>query len=88
LAFWRPHLCLVLLKPFGKYRSRKATGPPTITINGLDHDLGPHGTKADRIEYDPRITERLSSGRPASHGAPAHIASKVFAATSRGAAGA
>ncbi|MBA3484734.1 MAG: site-specific integrase [Pirellulales bacterium] len=37
-------------------------------MNGRDHYLGPHGTKASKLEYDRLITEWLSSGRSHSFG--------------------
>jgi integrase len=52
-----------------KYQKHKASGQAVVTINGRDHYLGPHGTKASKLEYDRLITEWLSSGRSASFGA-------------------
>src|SRR5690606_24433080 len=40
-----------------------------VAINGRDFYLGPHGSKASKVEYDRLITEWLSSGRSASFGA-------------------
>jgi integrase len=34
-----------------------------VTLNGHDYYLGPHGTKASRIEYDRLIAEWLAQGR-------------------------
>jgi integrase len=39
-----------------------------VTLNGADHYLGPHGTRASKYEYDRLITEWLSSGRSATFG--------------------
>ena len=49
-----------------KYRKHRGSGQAVVTIAGRDHYLGPHGTKASRIEYDRLIMEWLASGRPAS----------------------
>jgi integrase len=58
-----------------KYRKHRASGQAVVTINGKDHYLGPHGTKASKLEYDRLITEWLLSGRSTSFGAPQHVAS-------------
>lgn len=58
-----------------KYRKHKQSGQAIATINGRDHLLGPHGTKASRLEYDRLITEWLSSGRSSSYGVPEHVVS-------------
>jgi integrase len=58
-----------------KYRKHKASGQAIVEINGRRHYLGPHGTKASRIEYDARITEWLASGRSTSYGVPEHVTS-------------
>jgi integrase len=47
-----------------KYRKHKATGQAVCTISGKDYYLGPHGTKASKIEYDRLIGEWLAGGRP------------------------
>jgi hypothetical protein len=46
-----------------KYRKHRASGQAVVTIAGVDYYLGPHGTKASRIEYDRRISEWLARGR-------------------------
>ena len=46
-----------------KYRRHKASGQAMVTLSGLDHYLGPHGTKASRIEYDRLIGEWIAAGR-------------------------
>ena len=53
-----------------KYQKHRASGQAVVTINGRDYYLGPHGTKASKVEYDRLITEWLSSGRSSSFGAP------------------
>lgn len=53
-----------------KYRLHRQSKQAIVTINGRDHLLGPHGTKASRLEYDRIISEWLSSGRSLSYGAP------------------
>ena len=55
-----------------KYQKHRASGQAVVTINGVDRYLGPHGTKASKLEYDRLIMEWLSSGRSASYGAPQH----------------
>lgn len=59
-----------LIQSVPKYRKHRASGQAVVTINGRDHYLGPHGTKASKLNYDRLITEWLSSGRSASYGAP------------------
>jgi hypothetical protein len=38
-----------------KYRRHRASGQAVVTLADKDHYLGPHGTKASRLEYD-RVT--------------------------------
>jgi integrase len=45
-----------------KYRKHKC-GQAVVTLSGVDLYLGPHGTKASRIEYDRVIGEWLAAGR-------------------------
>ncbi len=59
-----------LSKSLPKYQKHRASGQAVVTLNGRDHYLGPHGTKASKREYDRLIAEYLSSGRSASFGAP------------------
>jgi len=40
-----------------KYRRHRASGQAVVTLNGNDCYLGPHGTKASRIEYDRVVAE-------------------------------
>ena len=47
-----------------KYRKHRASGQAVVTIAGRDHYLGPHGSKASKLEYDRLITEWLAAGRP------------------------
>jgi len=35
-----------------KYRKHRASDRAIVTLNGKDHYLGPHGTKASKAEYD------------------------------------
>jgi integrase len=49
-----------------KYRKHRASGQAVVTISGRDHYLGPHGSKASRLEYDRLIGEWLTAGRFAS----------------------
>ena len=46
-----------------KYRKHKASGQAVVTIDGKDYYLGPHGTKASRLEYDRLIGEWVQNGR-------------------------
>jgi len=54
-----------------KYRKHRASGQAIVTIRGRDHYLGPHNTKASKVEYDRIIAEFLANGRQALH-AEAH----------------
>ena len=47
-----------------KYRKHRASGQAVVTLYGRDFYLGPHGTKASRIEYDRLVTEWVVAGRP------------------------
>ena len=49
-----------------KYRLHRASGQAVVYLYGGDIYLGPHGTKASRIEYDRLISEWIAAGRPAS----------------------
>lgn len=46
-----------------KYRKHRASGQAVVTLNGKDFYLGPHGTKASKLEYDRLIGEWLQNGR-------------------------
>ena len=46
-----------------KYSKHKASRQAVVTIGGIDHYLGPHGTKASLIEYDRLIAEWIANGR-------------------------
>lgn len=46
-----------------KYRKHRPTGQAVVSIAGKDYYLGPHGTKASRIEYDRLIGEWLAFAR-------------------------
>ena len=35
-----------------KYRKHRASGQAIVEIGGKTHYLGPHGTKASKVEYD------------------------------------
>ena len=52
-----------LTKSVPKYRKHRASGQAVVSLNGVDHYLGPHGTKASRLEYDRLIVEWLEGGR-------------------------
>ncbi|MBI2479318.1 MAG: hypothetical protein HYV60_12000 [Planctomycetia bacterium] len=46
-----------------KYRKHKATGQAVVTIDGRDYYLGPHKSKASKLEYDRLIGEWVQNGR-------------------------
>ena len=46
-----------------KYRKHKKSGQAIVTLSGVDHYLGPHGTKASAAEYDRVTSEWLANGR-------------------------
>jgi integrase len=46
-----------------KYRKHRASGQAIVTLSGLDHYLGPHGTNTSKLEYDRLIAEWLQNGR-------------------------
>ncbi len=46
-----------------KYRTHRASGQAVVTLNGRDIYLGPHGTKASKLEYDRLTSEWLANGR-------------------------
>ena len=59
-----------------KYRKHRASGNAVVTIGGRDHYLGPHGTKASRLEYDRLVSEWLAAGRP-SHPVPPSVGQEL-----------
>jgi integrase len=59
-----------LIQSVPKYQKHRASGQAVVTINSRDYYLGPHGTKASKLEYDRLVSEWLSSGRSSSFGAP------------------
>ncbi len=50
-------------KSLPKYRKHRPSGKAVVTLSGRDYYLGPHGTKASKIEYDRLIGEWLANGR-------------------------
>jgi integrase len=46
-----------------KYRKHRASGQAVVTLSGRDIYLGPHGTKASRVNYDRITTEWIANGR-------------------------
>lgn len=56
-------------KSLPKYAYHKAAGQAVVRLSGKDFYLGPHGTKASKIEYDRLIGEWLANGRQLSDGA-------------------
>ena len=59
-----------LIHAVPKYQKHRASGQAVVSINGRDHYLGLHGSKASRVEYDRLITEWLASGRSRAFGTP------------------
>ena len=53
-----------LVNPIPKYRKHRARGQAVLDLAGKTKYLGPHGTKASRLEYDRLIGEWLAAGRP------------------------
>ncbi len=45
------------------YRKHKASGQAVVTLSGVDHYLGIHGTQASKNEYDRVTAEWLARGR-------------------------
>jgi hypothetical protein len=52
-----------LINSLPKYRKHRASGQAFVELNGRRHYLGPHGTKASKLEYDRLIAEWLQHGR-------------------------
>ena len=46
-----------------KYRRHRASGQAVVTLSGMDHYLGPHGTKTSWQEYDRLVAEWIARGR-------------------------
>ncbi|MCA9018460.1 MAG: hypothetical protein KDA77_24275, partial [Planctomycetaceae bacterium] len=46
-----------------RYRKHRASGQAIVELNGHRHYLGPHGTKASKVEYDRLIAEWLANHR-------------------------
>lgn len=44
------------------YRLHKASGQAVVTLDGKDHYLGPHGSKASQAKYQQLLAEFLSRG--------------------------
>ncbi|HEX2476501.1 MAG TPA: site-specific integrase, partial [Lacipirellulaceae bacterium] len=52
-----------LVQSVPKYRKHKASGLAFVELSGRRHYLGPHGTRASKLEYDRRVGEWLQNGR-------------------------
>ncbi len=52
-----------LLHTSPAYRHHKPSGQAVVTLNGLDHYLGPWRSRASKAEYDRLIGEWLANGR-------------------------
>jgi integrase len=52
-----------LTKAVPKYQKHRASGQAVVRLSGQDFYLGPHGTRASKLEYDRVICEWLANGR-------------------------
>lgn len=52
-----------LTKRVPAYRLHKASGQAVVTLNSVDHYLGPYGSDESRGHYDRLLVEWLSAGR-------------------------
>ena len=52
-----------LINALPKYRKHRASGQAIVTLSGVDHYLGPHGTKTSKRQYDRLMAEWLENGR-------------------------
>jgi integrase len=52
-----------LVRRVPRYSKHRASGQAVVTLSGQDFYLGPHGTKASKLEYDRVIAEWLARGR-------------------------
>ncbi|QEF97910.1 hypothetical protein Mal15_19560 [Stieleria maiorica] len=46
-----------------KYRKHRASGQAIVTLDGRDFYLGPHGSRASKLEFDRLILEYLANDR-------------------------
>jgi hypothetical protein len=53
-----------------KYRKHRASGQAVVMLNGRDFYLGPHVTKASKLECDRLMDEWLAGGRSYRRGGP------------------
>jgi integrase len=63
LAKWEHRTMPRLSHALPKYGKHKASGQAVVTLNGRDHYLGSHGTKASKVQYDRLISEWLQCDR-------------------------
>lgn len=52
-----------LVQKLPQYRRHAASGNAVVTLSGVDHYLGKHGSKASRVLYDRLLAEWLINGR-------------------------
>ncbi|MEX2169982.1 MAG: site-specific integrase [Pirellulales bacterium] len=52
-----------LVSQMPRYRKHRASGQAIVELGGRVHYLGPHGTRASRIEYDRLVMEWIANGR-------------------------
>jgi integrase len=58
-----------LSKQIPSYRKHRASGQAVVSLNGRDFYLGPHGTRASKLEFDRLVGEWLQQGRQIQPGA-------------------
>jgi hypothetical protein len=54
---------LKLIRSIPTYRKHRGTAQAVVSLNGRDFYLGPHNTRASKLEYDRLIGEWLHQGR-------------------------
>ena len=64
---WETRIMPRLAHALPKYRKHRGSGQAVVTLNGREFYLGPHGTKASKIEYDRLIGEWLANGHNSLH---------------------
>ena len=58
-----------LVRRVPRFSKHRASGQAVVTLSGQDFYLGPHGTKASKLEYDRDVAEWLARGRRPLHAA-------------------
>lgn len=68
-----------LTRKLPSYRKHKASGQAIVTIDGRDHYLGPHGSRASSREFDRLVQEWLARDRAPTGSAAALTVAEVLA---------